>query len=98
MADKQTLPPEAGRMDSADIVKNQDSGPSLAQKIDQVDDPAHGYADPAADEDPRTSNVGITSVGASDLNADVPEAPPEEVPGVRRANDTSAKVVGNSRD
>lgn len=45
------------------------------------------YADPEADEDPRTSDEGVTSVGATDLNADaatVDTSSPESVPGVRR--------------
>jgi hypothetical protein len=45
------------------------------------------FADPTTDEDPRTSDHGRTSVGASDLNADdatINTESPEAVPGVRR--------------
>ncbi len=45
------------------------------------------FADPSTDEDPRTSDHGRTSVGASDLNADlatIDTDSPEAVPGVRR--------------
>ena len=45
------------------------------------------FADPKTDEDPRTADHGRTSVGASDLNADVATIDtesPEAVPGVRR--------------
>ena len=44
------------------------------------------FADPQTDEDPRTSDHGRTSVGASDLNADeatIDTESPEAVPGVR---------------
>jgi len=45
------------------------------------------FADPSTDADPRTSDEGVTSVGASDLNADDTTQnsdSPEAVPGVRR--------------
>jgi len=45
------------------------------------------FADPQTDADPRTSDEGMTSVGASDLNADTAtqdKSSPDTVPGVRR--------------
>lgn len=45
------------------------------------------FADPAGDADPRTSDEGVTSVGATDLNADtatINQDSPDAVPGVRR--------------
>jgi hypothetical protein len=46
------------------------------------------YADPQADEDPRTADRGRTSVGATDLNADNATVP-EDAPGVRRGDSDS---------
>ena len=44
------------------------------------------FADPQTDADPRTSDTGMTSIGASDLNADTATQNKESsdaVPGVR---------------
>jgi len=54
---------------------------------EEVSDPRDNtFADPKTDADPRTSNVGMTSIGASDLNADTAtqdKQSPDAVPGVR---------------
>lgn len=42
------------------------------------------FADPQTDEDPRTSDEGMTSIGGYDINAD---ATPAETPGVRHEGD-----------
>jgi hypothetical protein len=44
------------------------------------------YADPQADQDPRTSDTGRTSEGSYDLDADTATRP-EDVPGVRRGDE-----------
>jgi hypothetical protein len=44
------------------------------------------YADPQADQDPRTSDTGRMSEGSSDLNADAGLLP-QDVAGVRRGDE-----------
>jgi hypothetical protein len=58
------------------------------------------YADPEADEDPRTSDHGRTSIGATDLNAGNATVP-EDTPGVRSGDadsPTAPRVAPSTND
>ena len=94
--DNDALPSEAKSITSVDIVTNDSQfGPTLNRNSsgdealgDFEQNSDAGYADPQTDKDWRTSNTGVSSVGASDLNADESQdtrETNEDVPGVRRS-------------
>lgn len=70
--------------------RTEETGDS-ARRQEEEERQKHGprddrFSDPEADEDPRTSDEGVTSAGATDLDADttqVDTSSPESVPGVR---------------
>ncbi len=96
-----SLPAKAGSMSSEDIVSNREEASQVgrpngatagdAERQDaDIGNADSGYADPQTDLDPRTSNTGFTSIGSSDLNADTPDLPSQEVPGVRMGGGNEA--------
>ena len=50
------------------------------------------------DIDPRTSDVGLTSVGATDLDADAAVVPPPDAAGVRTDHDPAPADTSENRD